>query len=207
MKILLTGFEPFGSLKVNPSELVVQAIAEHAPVANYKIVAEVLPTEFRRAGAKIRRLIRTIHPDIVIATGVAATRDTICLERIALNFDDDPHPDNSGRTVTNRPIVPGAPLAYESTLPLSKLRLSITKRKIPVRISYHAGTYVCNHVFYVARHETEMMKRKSVCGFVHLPKLQEKSKTAQAKKVDGMPLEKMIKAIQCCIETTAKMKF
>jgi pyrrolidone-carboxylate peptidase len=62
MKILLTGFEPFGKIKKNPSEAIVRQIAPRTADRGYDLIAEVLPTEFRTADRKLRKLIRSNKP-------------------------------------------------------------------------------------------------------------------------------------------------
>jgi pyrrolidone-carboxylate peptidase len=68
---------------------------------------------------------------------------------------------------------------------------------ISAAISNHAGTYVCNHVFYLARHEVELLGTNSACGFIHLPPLSERREGAP--HVEGLPLEVMIEAVECCL--------
>ena len=49
--ILLTGFNRFGGLGLNPSQLIVESIAARARERGLTdLIAEVLPTEYRRAG-------------------------------------------------------------------------------------------------------------------------------------------------------------
>jgi pyroglutamyl-peptidase len=162
MKILLTGFEPYGVVEVNPSEQVVRRIAARARARGQNnLYTEILPTEFVAAGKRIRQLIRKLRPGAVLCLGVAPSRDKISLERIALNLNDDPLPDNAGRVRAGRRIVPGGPVAYWSTLPLERIRKQLEKRGVPVSYSNHAGTYLCNHVFYVARHEIERTRSRA----------------------------------------------
>lgn len=205
MKILLTGFEPFGRVRSNPSERIVQTIARSNASPKHKasdtIVAEVLPVEFAAAEKKIRRLIRRERPDAVLCLGVAAARERICLERIALNMDDEASPDNAREVRTGRRIVRGAPLAYETTLPITRMLAALKKRGIRARISNHAGTYVCNHVFYAARHETEKIKKKIPCGLIHVPMA---GKARNGPKKRGMALNEMVEATQCCIQVLKK---
>ena len=148
-KILLTGFNAFGTVRENPSQLVVEAIASRGWP---DLTAAVLPTEFALAGRRIRALIRRHRPELIVCLGVAQGIPAIHLERVALNLDDTEAPDNAGRIHAAKRIVKGGPLAYESTLPIIKMRERLRARGIPAAISNHAGTYVCNHVFYVARH-------------------------------------------------------
>jgi pyroglutamyl-peptidase len=202
MKILLTGFEPFGPVRVNPSEQIVRRIGQRVEEEArgreaMDLRAEVLPNEFVAADRRIRRLIREFRPDAVLCLGVAPQRDRISLERFALNLDDDSLPDNAGRCRAGRRIAPSGPAAYWSTLPLERFLRQLERRGIPVSYSNHAGTYLCNHVFYVARHEIEKMDSGALCGFVHVPPLQEKTRH---KGPRGLALSTMVEAVECCLE-------
>lgn len=211
MKILLTGFEPFGPVQVNPSEQIVRRIREETKeVAEGSkeesktrgtgdLRAEVLPTEFIAADRRIRQLIREFRPDAVLCLGVAPQRDKISLERFALNMDDDVLPDNAGRSRTGRPIAPNGPAAYWSTLPLERFERQLKRRGIPVVYSNHAGTYLCNHVFYVVRHLLEQLGSSAPCGFVHLPPLR-----TRGGKARGLPLDTMVEAVECCLSVLRK---
>jgi len=76
MKILLTGFEPYGAVEVNPSEQVVRRIAERAQRrGSNDLITEILPTEFVAAGQRIRQLIRKLRPAVVLCVGVAPSHD------------------------------------------------------------------------------------------------------------------------------------
>lgn len=165
--------------------------------AQKDLFTAILPTEFNAAGKKIRRLIRAIRPAAVVCLGVAASRKTISLERVALNLDDEALPDNAGRVRLGRPIARGGPAAYWSTLPLERMRQALEKSGIAANISNHAGTYVCNHVFYVVRHEIERMKARSRCGLIHVPDVRKQGKNSKA---PGMALSRMVAAVECCIE-------
>jgi pyroglutamyl-peptidase len=124
----------------------------------------------------------------------------ICLERFALNVDDEELPDNSGRVLNGTPIVRGGPAAYESTLPLNRLLKVLRAKGIRANISNHAGTYVCNHAFYVARHESERLRPGMPCGFIHVPNLRRGSSKTQA-----MALDDMAEAVEVCLHTVAKI--
>ncbi len=210
MKILLTGFEPFGRLRTNPSEQIVRKIAARPRSAKNELVAEILPTEFGAAEKKIRRLIRVHRPAAVVCLGVAATRETICLERIALNIDDELSADNAGVVRQGRAIAARGPLAYTSTLPLGRMLRLLQRNGIPAKISNHAGTYVCNHVFYAARHEMERLGERAPCGLIHVPVVRKKTKSSreqrseQRSKKPGMTLSEMVAAVEICIGLLAR---
>ena len=138
---------------------------------------------------------------LVLCLGVAAAREQICLERFALNLDDELSPDNAKQVRNGRRIVRGAPLAYETTLPIMRMLAALKKRGIPARISNHAGTYVCNHVFFAARHEIEKTHKKIPCGLIHMP-LPGVARNAPMKR--EMPLNEMVEATQCCVQVLKK---
>jgi pyroglutamyl-peptidase len=197
MKTLLTGFNRFGDLALNPSQSVVEALAGRNPEG---LVAEVLPTEYAGAAARIRSLIRKHRPGRVICLGVNMRIAGINLERVAVNVDDAVLPDNAGSLRSGSPIIRGGPAAYLSTLHLRRILASLGKCGIPAAISNHAGTFVCNHVFYAARHEVERMGSRARCGFVHVPPLLE---TGGPENGDprGLTLAQMLEAAECLLET------
>lgn len=200
MRILLTGFDAFGTLRVNPSEKIARSIAERGRRLGVgDLYVEILPTDYARAGRRIRQLLRRLRPEAVLCLGVARSRTAIDLERFALNLDDDPLPDNAGRVYSGRPIVRHGPLAYESTLPLERLWKALHRRGIPASISNHAGTFVCNHVFYVARHELEQMGREIPCGLIHVPGISRERRGSRSAG-RGLPLQKMVEAMECCLQ-------
>jgi pyroglutamyl-peptidase len=75
---------------------------------------------------------------------------------------------------------------------------SLKSRDIPSIISNHAGAYVCNHVFYTARHEIERLGAGIPCGFIHVPLMAEQDATP----LPGgavLPLATLIEAVACCL--------
>ncbi|HEY1012464.1 MAG TPA: pyroglutamyl-peptidase I [Herpetosiphonaceae bacterium] len=194
MPIILTGFEPFGDVQVNPSEQIVRTLADRYPD---ELVATILPTVFAEAERQILELIERVRPEAVVSLGVAAGRPAITLERVALNLDDTDQPDNSGMVAAGQPIAADGPLAYWSTLPLEAMRDSVAGLGIPVRISNHAGTYVCNHVFFAARHAIESRGLQIPCGFIHVPALTQPGVTLP---YPSMELEPMISGIEQCLQ-------
>jgi pyroglutamyl-peptidase len=149
VSILVTGFEPWGRLRRNPSGELALALGGH-----------VLPVDFRRAERRLLSLVRRLRPEAILMLGLAQRRSRIELEAVALNVD---HSEEGGRRAWRRPIGKG-PLALPARLPLERLYRRLRAARIPVAISHHAGTFVCNHVFYAALAATHVP-----CGFVHVP--------------------------------------
>jgi len=170
MKLLLTGFEPFGDHSENPSRLIVRRLAAEG-VAGIELFTEELPTVFGEAGRKVEDLLDRHRPDLLLMLGVAGSRTVISVERIGLNFDDTARPDNAGRAAEAKVIREGGPLARMASLPLAPMRDAIAGAGLPVEISNHAGTYVCNHVLYAALHHVEERGLATRVGFLHVPQI------------------------------------
>jgi pyroglutamyl-peptidase len=196
MRVLLTGFEPFADFEINPSQCIVEHFQRQQ---RDDVIARILPTEYQASGERIAAAIRDTNPDAVISLGVAQSRRTISLERIAVNVDDTPIVDNAGKLACGERIAVDGPVAYWSTLPLEALQTALEARGIPVSISNHAGAYICNHAFYSARHTLEALGRSIPCGFIHVPDLPH----GEGEDAHGLALEVMIEAVETCLDVLA----
>lgn len=168
MKVLITGFEPFGNSSINPSQILVENAEDHFP-GGIELVKAILPVE-KSAGpqALVDALLRH-QPDAVICFGLAEGRSAISLERIAVNLMDYRMPDNAGETVQNQPVFPNGPAAYFSTLPLLAMHGALQAQNIPVVLSLTAGSYLCNQIFYTLMHHLATHGQSIPAGFIHLP--------------------------------------
>ena len=145
MKILLTGFEPFGGSLVNPSAEVVRALAGHQ-IGNVDLHTILLPVTCDGGPAMLLQAIESVEPDIVLCLGQAGGRSTLSLERVAINLLDFSMPDNAGKNMTDEPIIADGPAAYFATLPVRLLLTAIRKAGVPAELSLTAGAYLCNQV-------------------------------------------------------------
>ena len=144
-KVLITGFEPFGGERVNPSWEVVKQLND-MELSGARIIARQLPCVFGAALEALNEAIDDVQPVMVLAIGQAGGRTDITLERVAINIDDARIPDNQGQQPIDEPIVEKGPAAYFSTLPVKAMVEAMREAGIPASVSQPAGTYVCNHV-------------------------------------------------------------
>ena len=165
--VLLTGFEPFGGDARNPSGEAVRAVARDWDRPE-RLVTEVLPVAFDAAGDALRGLIAAHSPGVVIATGLAGGRTQITPERVAINLRDARIPDNDGAQPIDEPSVAGGPAAYFASLPVKAIARAISDAGIPAAVSHTAGTFVCNHVMYVAA-DAAGGSPGTRAGFIHVP--------------------------------------
>ena len=199
MKVLITGFEPFGESSINPSQLLVEGAATAFP-NGIEIVKAVLPVE-RTAGpeALIDALLRH-QPDAAICFGLAAGRPAISLERVAVNLMDYRIPDNAGETVQDQPVAPEGPPAYFSRLPLTAMHAALQANGIPAELSLTAGAYLCNQIFYTLMHHLATHRREIPAGFIHLPACPEQAAHFN-KSLPTMSLDLLEKALPLLLET------
>jgi pyroglutamyl-peptidase len=173
MKILLTGFEAFGTAEENPSQVIVEHMAKSNDLLDHiDLICEILPVEYETTGHLIRELIKTHQPDAVVMLGVAASREDISLEYHAANCDTSNGEDNQGIQRTHHVIDYRFDHYFKrsSTLPLDYLFYELRVNDIPVKRSYDAGGFVCNHLFYQALSFTLDEFSESIkTGFIHLP--------------------------------------
>jgi len=182
MSLLLTGYEPFGDHDRNPSATIARRL-DGERVADREVVGRVLPVEFDRAGDEMERLIESVEPEAIVATGMAAGRSAISVERVGLNVADCAGvPDNADAEPRDERVVTGGPAAYFATLPVVEVVEALLADGIPARVSNTAGTHLCNEILYRARAFLTDEGRAVPTGFVHLPLTPE---AAAANALDG----------------------
>jgi pyroglutamyl-peptidase len=168
--VILQGFGPFGTHEVNPSERLVRDLETTYDTARARIVGRVL-TCSAEAMEEVPELLLHHRPDIYLGVGLAYGRTAVAVERVAINLADYGIPDEAGLTLTERPIAPEGPVAYWSTLPLAVIREAWKRADVPGYVSNTAGTFLCNHSFYVAAHTTATAGLATRVGFIHVPAL------------------------------------
>ena len=94
MKILITGFAPFGGETINPSYEAVRLLPE--TIGEHRITKLELPVTFEGTPALLAEKVRALNPDVLISVGQAGGRPDITLERVAINLMDARIPDNDG---------------------------------------------------------------------------------------------------------------
>ena len=199
-RVLLTGFDPFGGATLNPSWLAVQALHGRR-LLGHTLVAARLPTVFGDSLRTLQALLAQHRPALVVCVGQAGGRSALSLERIAINVDDAPIADNAGAQPIDTPVVPGAPAAYFSTLPIKAMRAALRREGLPAEVSQTAGTFVCNHVFYGLMHalrDTPQVRG----GFVHIPFLPEQA-VAHA-GAPSLALDTIVASLRVIVDTALR---
>ena len=197
MKALVTGFEPFGGDRANPSFEVLERLPPR--LGTLDVATRSLPVIYGAALLALRQAIAETAPDIVLCTGLAGGRSELSLERVAINIDDARIPDNGGHQPIDQPVVAGAAAAYFATLPIKAAVRALREAGLPAVVSNSAGTFLCNHVFFGLMHEAANGRFRG--GFLHVPFL-----PSQAAKVPGAPsmaLEQIVEGIEIILSVAA----
>ena len=193
MKIIVTGFDPFGGEKINPSIECVKALPEIEGVELFRVE---LPTVFKESAIRLNEVINDVKPDVVLCIGQAGGRPGITMERIAINVDDARIPDNISQQPIDEAIQLDGEAAYFTTLPIKRIVNAIRKAGIPAEVSNTAGTFVCNHIMYQALFTATKADKSFKAGFMHIPFIPE-----QKTDKPSLPIEESTKALQIAIET------
>ena len=201
MKILVTGFDPFGGEKINPSYEAVKRLADR--INDAEIIKMEIPTVRYKSAEVLSEKIEEIWPDAVVSVGQAGGAKAVRLERVAVNLDDYRITDNDGNQPEDALIYDAGPNAYFSTLPIKEMRDALEDRGISTEISNSAGLFVCNHVFYSVRHlcETKYADKGIISGFIHVPFIPEQTKDKP--DVPAMELDEIVKGLNAALEVVA----
>jgi pyroglutamyl-peptidase len=172
LRVLVTGFEPFGGEPVNPSMQAALGLAADPP-PDVELFTEILPVSHVRTPQALRAAVARHRPDVVIATGQAGGRPEVSVERIGINVNDFRIPDNDGLQPIDVPVIEGGPAAYFSTLPVKAVTAALRAAGVPAHLSNSAGTHLCNHSLYLLAHLAATEYPGMRTGFLHVPWLPE----------------------------------
>ncbi len=194
MKILVTAFEPFGGDAVNASLAALRSLPEN--VAGVQICKAVIPVVFGLCGQVLAQKIREIRPDGILCLGMAAGRGQITPEVFAVNARYARSADNGGQCFDTLTLCdPAGPDAYRTKLPVETIVTRLQENGIPASLSFTAGTYVCNDLFYSLMHMAEVP-----AGFIHVPQAVENAPEGRA----AMPQAQINRGIALALEVLAE---
>lgn len=200
MKILVTGFDPFGGETVNPAYEAVKLLPD--TIGGAQIFKLEIPTVFSLSGPAVEEGIKKYQPDVVLCVGQAGGRASISVEKVAINFVDARIPDNNGEQPLDEPLQADGPAAYFSTLPVKAMVQHVKDAGLPCYLSFTAGTYVCNSIMYNVLYMCEKRYPGIRAGFIHVPyacgQVIDKANTTPS-----MPLETIAKSLEYAIEAVA----
>ncbi|QQK08804.1 pyroglutamyl-peptidase I [Miniphocaeibacter halophilus] len=204
MKVLITGFDPFGGEEINPAFEAIKLLPNK--IVDAEIIKLEVPTIFNDSIKVLEDAIRKNMPDIVICVGQAGGRFTISPERVAINLNDAVIPDNKGQQPVDEKIFKDGENAYFTSLPVKAMVKNMKKNHIPASISYSAGTYVCNNLMYGLLYLLNTIPefKKIKGGFIHVPYSTEQ--ILYKVNTPSLSLIQIAEGLEICIETAVRTK-
>ena len=187
---------PFGEQEINPSWEAVKAL--EGKELGAELCLRCLPVEWDAGPRELLEAIREIRPDCALMVGQAGGRDSVSVERLAVNLEDCQTPDNAGVIRRGTPIRAGAPDALAATYPFEAILLALREEGIPARYSWNAGRYLCNCVLWTALDAAREEYPGMRAGFIHLPYLPGQKEGAPC--LDAQTQER---AIEACVRAIA----
>lgn len=197
MKILVTGFDPFGGASINPAYEAVKKLPD--TIKGAEIIKLEIPTVFEKDGIVVKAAIEEHKPDVVLCIGQAGGRSQISVEKVAINLIEARIPDNDGQQPMGQPIFEDGEPAYFATIPVKAMVENVKKHGIPSSVSYTAGTYVCNDIMYRVLYYEAKEYPGMRGGFIHVPYLPEQGVDLPA-GTPTMSAESIAEGIACAIE-------
>lgn len=195
MKILVTGFDPFGDDTINPAIEAVKRLPEE--IKGAEIIKLEIPTVFNKSAEVEKRAIEEHQPDYILNIGQAGGRFALTPERVAINEDDARIPDNEGKQPIDEPIKEDGQPAYFSQLPIKAMVTYMKDASVPAEVSNTADTFVCNHIMYHSLYLTNKEYPNIKAGFMHIPFLPEQ--VTNRPNTPSMALEDIVRGIEAAI--------
>lgn len=196
MKILVTGFDPFGEDTINPAIEAVKKLPN--VIDSAKIIKLEIPTVFYKSKDVVKEAILKENPDYILNIGQAGGRTDLTPERVAINIDDARIEDNEGQQPIDSPIQNNGEAAYFSQLPIKAMVDYMKKEDLPASVSNSAGTFVCNHIMYQMLYLTKKEFPEIKAGFMHIPFMTEQ--VVDRPDTPSLPLEGIVKGIEASIK-------
>ena len=190
MPILVTAFTPFGGDALNASQEILNALPD--VLSGVRLEKRLLPVSFRAAPQIAAEAAASLRPEAIVCLGQAGGRDAVTPERVAVNLMDAKIPDNDGFQPVDEPVIPNAPAAYFSALPVKAMVEAMQRIGVPARLSNTAGTYVCNALMYAMLHQAKEIP----CGFIHVPFLAEQGK----EETPSLSKDCVLRGVTVCLQ-------
>ena len=172
VKILLTGFEPFGKDGRNPSS---EAVERLSAVRGAELEKVILPVSWSGAWGRLLAAWEDFSPDGVLMTGLAGGSDRIRVERVGINLcgaakdNLGKYPNGTESDAKERKICEAGAAAYFSTYNEKGILDALHGAGVPAGYSFSAGTYLCNYVLYSALYKIAREQKNIKAGFLHVP--------------------------------------
>jgi pyroglutamyl-peptidase len=161
--VLITAFEPYDVWSSNASWLALIELVRRRPLSP-RITTRRYPVDFQAVKERLATDLEADY-DLTLHLGQAPGSGQIRLEAFGVNVGGQ----NGQRPDEFAPLSADGPAAFRSQAPLARWAARIRAAGIPVGVSHHAGTYLCNATLYWTHYLAEQRGLRTTAAFVHLP--------------------------------------
>lgn len=223
VKCLITGFDAFGpagAVEANPTQSFVEALPRSLvlpAVGRVPLSGRVLPTASRSGWQTLKRSIDEAVAAsegslVLVMTGLAAGRSHISLERFAMNMRDYPIKDNEGNLFKDSFVDELQPdtMIRRTRVPLDAVESAVLEAGFPCQISNHAGTFLCNELYFKALDYCSRLGKVRAVLFVHVPRPDALARAAGLANVAASPSRSrdyLRRALLCVTKAAVKESF
>ena len=160
--LILTGFEPYDKYKENPSLQLLHKIERN----NLRRIE--VPVSYQKAKMKAEEIIN-LNPSAVVSFGFSPSSSTIKVEALAINVMHADIPDNEGFIAKRMKIYEDGDKCYFSSAPFYDIADRMKSAGIKPKVSFSAGTYVCNTLYYSLLYNAKKRGLNIPIAFIHIP--------------------------------------
>lgn len=193
-RILLTAFEPYEPWTTNASWLALIELTGQLDSVS-EITTRLYPVDLAAMKSKLAADLKGQY-DYVFHLGQEPKSSCIQLESLAINVA------TAGKKISDidsaTTVCESGPPAYQSQLPLQAYARVLREQGIPARVSFHAGTFLCNAVLYWSRQLIDDLDLQTKSAFIHVP-----LETSQVLELDDptpfMPKSMVVDALHTLI--------
>lgn len=201
MTLLCTGFESSSERGTDPSGELADRL-DGTTVAGDRVVGETLPAEVGPAGDRMRELLSEHDPAAVVATGPAADRTAVAVERVGVNVVERA----AGAAPADGRIDPDGADAYLATLPVRATVEACLDAGVPAHVSDTAGTRLGNDLLYETLAAFDGREEPVPAGLLRPPTTPEAAARAARAADDGsvrpsLPLDLSVRAVELALGT------
>ena len=189
MKVLVTGFAPFGAVRVNSSQQLAAMLKRDASARLGKeglaLTCCLLPVVWTKAAVLLARAVAREKPDLTVHFGYSSRACGFQLESRAANGVCDQQ-DVEGLCAAGDKVICAAPRALFTYYDLQAMARQLHRCGVPATLSEDAGRYLCNFIYFHALDQARKAGRAGTALFVHMPDIGPRgTQTGRREKGEG----------------------
>ncbi|RMF39038.1 MAG: pyroglutamyl-peptidase I [Planctomycetota bacterium] len=193
VRILVTAFKPYDRWQDNSSWLALRGWLRNYDAVD-ELVTRLYPVELDGLQERLHQDLQC-QPDAVLHLGQAPGSPQVAVETIAVNAAGLMR--EAGQAL--RPLVATGPVAYRTQCDVARMVDEIRRSGAPAVVSYHAGTFLCNALYYLSHHLMAHRAPPMPIAFVHLPLATEQVLACEEPGLASLPTDTLAGAIGAAV--------